>query len=116
MIVYHNPRCSKSREAVELLNGMKCEFQIREYLKEHPSVKELKALVSKLACKPFDLVRKKEKLYLEEYADKKITDAQWYKILSENPILIERPIVIGDTKAVIGRPPELVLDLVKKKK
>lgn len=116
MIIYHNPRCSKSREALDLLNSKKCDFEVREYLKIPPSVKELKELVSKIGCKVTDIVRKKEPLYLEKFADKKITAAQWYKILSENPILIERPIVIDDEKAVIGRPPELVLNLVKNKK
>jgi arsenate reductase (glutaredoxin) len=115
MIIYHNPRCSKCREALDLLNENKCDIEIREYLKEPPSRKELKELVKKLNVKPEDIVRKSEPLYKEEYKDKKITGTQWLKILSENPILIERPIVIDGEKAVIGRPPVLVLDLVKKK-
>lgn len=115
MIIYYNPRCSKCREAKELLEENKCDFTIREYLQEPPSKKELKELVIKLGCKPFDLVRTKEHLYKEKFEGKKISDGQWIKILSENSVLIERPIVIDGKKAVIGRPPVLVLDLVKKR-
>lgn len=114
MIIYHNPRCSKSREAIGLLEENKCAFKIREYLKDPPTVKELKALLNQLGCKAIDLVRKSEVLYKENYEGKKVTDAQWIKILSANPILIERPIIIDGEKAVIGRPPVLLLDLIKK--
>jgi arsenate reductase len=116
MIIYYNPRCGKCREALSLLKEENCEVEIREYLKEPPDKKELKALVQKLKCKPFDLVRRSEPLYIEKFKDKKLTDAQWLKALSENPILIERPIVIDGENAVVGRPPVLVLDLVKGKK
>jgi arsenate reductase len=114
MIIYHKTNCSTSLEAVRLLRKSKCEFEIREYLKDPPTEKELKELVKKLGCKPFDIVRQKESLFKENYADKKISDTQWIKILSQNPILIERPIVIDGKKAIIGRPPVLVLNLVKK--
>lgn len=116
MIIYHNPRCSKSREALAILNENKCEVEIREYLKEPPGQKELKELIGKLGVKPFDLVRRSEPLYKEQYKDKTLTDAQWIKVLSEHPVLIERPIVIDGEKAVIGRPPVLVLDLLPSKK
>jgi arsenate reductase len=69
-----------------------------------------------LKCKPFDIVRKTESIFLENYKDKKITDAKWIDILSKYPILIERPIVIDGDKAVIGRPLKLVFDLIKRKK
>lgn len=116
MIIYHNPKCSKSREALSLLNEANCRVEIREYLKVPPSQKELKELLNKLDSKPIDIVRKSEALFIEKYKNKKITSAQWIKILSENPILIERPIVITNEKAVVGRPPVLVLDLLKQKK
>lgn len=116
MIIYYNPRCSKCREAKELLEENNCNFTVRQYLDEPPSQKELKELVAKLGCKPFDLVRTKEPLYKEKFENKKITNAQWVKILCENPVLIERPILIDGKKAIIGRPPVLILDLVKKKK
>ena len=116
MIIFHNNRCSKSREALELLNENNCEIEIRDYLKIPPSKKEIKEILSMLNCKPIDIVRKTEPIYIENYKDKKITDAKWIEILSTHPILIERPIVIDGDKAVIGRPPKLVIDLIKKKK
>jgi arsenate reductase len=116
MIIYHNPRCSKSREAISILEKNKCQFEVREYLKEAPSVIELKELLQKLGCKAIDIVRKSESLYKENFADKKLTDLQWIKVLSKNPLLNERPIVIDGERAVIGRPVTLVLDLVKKSK
>ena len=116
MIIYHNTRCSKSREALELLKENNCEIQIRDYLNIPPSKKELKEILSLLNCKPLDIVRKNETLFVEEYKGKTITDAKWIDILSKNPILIERPIVIDGDKAVIGRPPKLVIDLINRKK
>lgn len=116
MIIYYNPRCSKCREALGLLEKNNCEITLKEYLKEPPTKKELVVLLKKLKCKAVDIVRKSEPLYKEKFADKKLTNAEWIKVLSENPILIERPIVIDGEKAVIGRPPVLVLDLLKKKK
>lgn len=116
MIIYHNPRCSKSREAMDVLTKNKCEFEVREYLKQPPTKKELKELLAKIGCKPFDLVRKKEELFLKKFNNKKFTDAEWIQILTEHPILIERPIVIDGYKAVIGRPVELVVELIKRKK
>lgn len=111
MIIYINPDCSKCNEAIDLLKQNKCEFKIRNYLSDPLSVKELKELVAKLNCKPFDLVRRKEPLFEQKYAGKSFTDEEWLSTLSENPILIERPIVIKDQKAIIGRPPKLILDI-----
>jgi arsenate reductase len=116
MIIFHNTRCSKSREALGLLEKGNCEIEIRDYLNLPPSKKELKEILTMLKCKPIDIVRKNEPLYLEKYDGKKITDAKWLEILNKNPILIERPIVIDGERAVIGRPPKLVVDLIKKKK
>ena len=112
MIIYYNPRCSKCREALDLLEQKNCTITFREYLKEPPTKKELKDLLNKLGCKAFDIVRKSEPLYKEEFADKKLTNAQWIKVLSENPILIERPIIIDGEKAMVGRPPVLILDFI----
>jgi len=113
MIIYHNPRCSKSREAISILEKNKCQFEVREYLKETPSVIELKELLQKLGCKAIDIVRKSETLYKENFADKQLSETQWVKILSANPILIERPIIIDGQKAIVGRPPVILLDLIK---
>lgn len=116
MIIYHNPRCPKSRGVLDILNKNKCELEIREYLKQPPTHKEIKELLAKLGCKPVDIVRKKEELFIKKFADKKFTDAEWIQILTEHPVLIERPIVIDGYKAVVGRPPELVIELIKRKK
>ena len=116
MIIYYNPNCSKCQEVLNLLEGERCEVEIREYLKNPPTKKELKDLVAKLGCKPADLVRRSEPLFIEKFKDKKLSSAQWIKALCDYPVLIERPIVIDGEKAVIGRPPVLVLDLVEKSK
>ena len=113
--ILHNPRCGKSREALGLLKEENCEIEIIEYLKETPNKKELKLILSKLGLKAFDIVRKKEALFIEKFKDKKFTNDEWIQLLIENPILIERPIVIDGYKAVIGRPPELVIDLLQRK-
>lgn len=112
MIIYHNNRCSKSREALALLQKNNCKFEIRDYLKDPPSQKEIKELLAKLKCSPQDIIRKKEPIYLQHYANKKLTTSQWIAVLAKYPILIERPIVINGKKAIIGRPAELVLDIL----
>lgn len=109
----YNPRCSKCREAYSILNEQGCEVEIVEYLKDIPTGKELKDVLKKLRVKPQDLLRKKEPLFIEKYKDKKLTDAQWIKVMHQNPILIERPVAIYGNKAVIGRPAERVIDLLK---
>jgi len=112
MIIFHNPRCAKSRETLELLNQQCEHVTIREYLKEPPTQKDLTEILKKLSIKPEELIRKKEPLYQEKYKNKKLSGKEWIKVMSENPILIERPIVISGNKAVIGRPPEKVLDIL----
>ena len=111
-IIYHNPRCSKSRETLELLKEHGEQIEIVEYLKNTPSEKELGEIISKLGIKPELLVRKSETLYKEKFAGKTFTDKQWIKILSENPVLIERPVVVKGNKAVIGRPPQNIIDIL----
>lgn len=111
--LYYNPRCSKCREALCLLEDKGTEPEILEYLKTPPTEKQLKDLLKKLGLKPAELLRKKEPLF-EKFKNKKLTDAQWIKIMCKNPILIERPIAIEGNRAVIGRPPQSVIDLIKK--
>ena len=84
-----------------------------EYLVQTPSVKELKEIVKMLEIKPEQLVRKKEPLYKENYEGKKITGTQWLKIMHENPILIERPILVSGDRAIIGRPVETIVEFLK---
>lgn len=114
--ILYNPRCSKCREALSFLEGESCEIEIIEYLKDIPTKKELKAILAKLGLKAVDIVRKKEDLFLKKFQNKKFTNEEWIQILLENPILIERPIVIDGYKAIVGRPPELVIDLLHRKK
>lgn len=111
--IYHNPRCTKSRATLELLHSRGIEPKVVEYLKTPPTAKELKAIVSKLGIKPEELVRKGEDVYKEKFAGKPLTDAQWIQALAANPILIERPIVVRGDKAVIGRPPENVEQILE---
>jgi arsenate reductase len=111
--IYHNTRCSKSREACSIVakNGITAE--VIEYLKTPPSQSEIKHLLQLLGMKAEDIVRKGETLYKEKYKDKKFKEAEWIKILAEHPILIERPIIVKGNKAIIARPPEKVLELLK---
>lgn len=110
--MYHKPNCSTSRTALALLKDQGIEPELRLYIDNPPTQKELTELIKKLHIKAEELVRKKEKLYKEEYADKKLNQREWIRVLSKNPVLIERPIFIKGNKAVIGRPPERVLELV----
>jgi arsenate reductase (glutaredoxin) len=111
--IYHNPRCSKSRETLALLQAKGIEPSIVEYLKTPPSASQLKAIVKQLGVKPEQLVRKSEEIYKSRYANKTLSDAQWIEAMVEHPSLIERPIVIRGQRAVLGRPPEKVLELLK---
>ena len=112
-IIYHNPRCSKSRQTLDLLRQHDIEPEIIEYLNEPPDAATLRRIVKKLGLTPRDLLRTKEKVYKElGLADKDVTDAELLDIMSGNPILIERPIVIHGDRAVIGRPPENILELL----
>jgi arsenate reductase len=113
IVIYHNPRCQKSRTALQELEDSGADVEIIEYLKETPSVKELKQLCEKLAIKPFDLVRKSEALYKEHYKDTDFSDAQWLKILAEHPVLIERPVVVKGNKALIAREAGLLTKFLK---
>ncbi|WP_062059693.1 arsenate reductase (glutaredoxin) [Cellvibrio sp. OA-2007] len=107
--LYHNPRCSKSREALSLLREQGQEPEIILYLETPPNAKTLKALLSKLGIGARDLLRKGEDAYKElNLADEKLSEAALIKAMVENPKLIERPIAINGDKAVIGRPPEHV--------
>lgn len=111
--IYHNPRCTKSRETLRLLQDKGIEPRVIEYLKEPPTAAQLKTLVAQLGIKPEQLVRKGEEIFKTTYAGKSLSDAQWIEAMAKNPILIERPIVVSGKRAVLGRPPENVLQLLK---
>lgn len=112
LTIYHNPRCRKSRETLALLEDKGANVEIVQYLEKTPDVNELKSILKKLGMKPEDLIRKSEAVFKEKFKGISCTDEEWIKIMVENPELIERPIVIKDDKAIIGRPPEKVLDLL----
>lgn len=104
--IYHNPRCGKSREGLTIIENSGQEFEIVRYLENVPSKKELKSILKMLDIKPIDLVRQKEKIWIENFKGKNLSDEAIIDAMIENPILIERPIVINGNKAVIGRPPK----------
>ncbi|MGG5905247.1 ArsC/Spx/MgsR family protein, partial [Sphingobacterium daejeonense] len=99
--------------AFELLKDKNLEFEIHEYLKNVPSKEELKEIIVLLKIKPFDLIRKNESLFKDKYNQMILTDEEWIDVMLENPILIERPIVIKDGQAAIGRPIENIINLLK---
>ena len=104
--IYHNPKCRKSREGLQLLKESKQEFKIIEYLKEAPSFDELKSIIHLLGIPPLELIRKNESIWKKNYKGKELTNDEVIRAMTEHPKLIERPIVINKEKAVIGRPPE----------
>ncbi len=110
--IYHNPRCAKSRETLKIIHERGVNAKVVEYLKVCPTAEELKKIVQSLGIRPIDLVRKNESIFKEQFKDKDISDSEWLQIMSENPKLIERPIVIKGEKAVIGRPPENVEEIL----
>ena len=111
--VYFKPNCATCQTALKLIKqNSDEELDLIEYLVETPSAKEIKEILKMLGMKAEQLVRKKESLYKEKYEGKKISEAEWIKIMVKNPILIERPIVVKDGKAIIGRPIERILDIL----
>lgn len=110
--IYHNPRCGKSRDTLAILQEKGIEPGIVEYLKAPPTKEELRSILEKLGMKPEQIVRRGEDVYKQKFAGKTLTDEQWLEALAKNPILIERPIVVKGSKAVIGRSPENVLALL----
>ncbi|MBS1230613.1 MAG: arsenate reductase [Proteobacteria bacterium] len=108
--IYHNPRCSKSRAACELIAARGIDAEVIDYLKTPPTRDELRGLVKKLGIKPAELVRRGEVAFKENYEGHELSDEQWIDALIAHPILIERPIIVRGDRAVIGRPPEKVLE------
>jgi len=108
MKIYHNPRCRKSRETLNIINNNGIEPEIVLYLETPPSRKEIQALLEKLGISAFDLIRKEEKLFKEEYRGKELSEEEWIRIMADNPKLIQRPVVVKGKQAIIGRPPESV--------
>jgi arsenate reductase len=111
--VYHNARCKKSREGLELVKNSGKEYQVREYLKEPLSERELKEILEKLGFYPMQLIRTNEKIWKEEYKNKDLNDRELITVMVKNPKLIERPIVEGKDTAVVGRPSSKIEDLLQ---
>ncbi|GAA3776756.1 arsenate reductase (glutaredoxin) [Flavobacterium ginsengiterrae] len=101
--IYHNPRCGKSRNCLAFVEETKQDYEIIPYLTETPSFNDLRELLKKLNLKPAELIRTKEKIWIENYKGKDLSDDQIIQAMTDNPILIERPIVVKDGKAIIGR-------------
>jgi arsenate reductase len=110
--IYHNPRCSKSRQGVALLEESGKEFTIVKYLEDTLDEQKLSEIISLLNISPIELVRKNEKIWKEMFKGKELNDSQIIKAMVENPKLIERPIVVNDKKAVVGRPPENINNII----
>jgi arsenate reductase len=110
--IYHNNRCRKSREGLQILENAGTSFKVIKYLEDVPSEKEIKNIISLLGIKPIELVRKNEAIWKSDFKDKNHTDDEIITAMANNPKLIERPIVINGNKAVIGRPPSLILNII----
>jgi len=112
MKIYHNPRCSKSREGLQILNDSNMNFEIIDYLKTPPTLTELQEIIKLLGIKPIDLVRKNEAIWKENFKGENLSDDAVTRAMIDFPKLIERPIVINNGKAVVGRPPQIIKTII----
>lgn len=112
MKIYHNPRCRKSRETLAIIQEKGADPEIIEYLVNTPTKAELKSIIHKLGIKPYDLLRRGEDDFKSNFKGKDLSDDQWIDAMVAYPKLIERPIVVSGDRAVIGRPPEKVLEIL----
>jgi arsenate reductase len=110
--IYHNPRCGKSRNCLAFIQESEKEYEIINYLQETPSFDELHALIKKLDLEPIQLVRQKEKIWVENYKNKQLSEDEIIQAMVLNPILIERPIVVIGNKAIIGRELDKVAEFI----
>lgn len=113
MKIYHNTRCSKSRCVLSLIQNNDIEPEVVEYLKNPPTREELLDLMHMLDIKPIDVIRKNEAIYKKNFKNHTLSDEQWIDVMVKFPVLIERPIIVRDGKAIIARPPEKVLEFLK---
>lgn len=109
--IYHNPRCSKSRQTLALLQEQDANIKVIEYLKESISKEELESIIDKLGISPCELIRKGESEFVENFKGKDMSDKDCFQAIIEFPKLLERPIVVKDGRAIIGRPPQNVTSL-----
>lgn len=106
--IYHNQRCRKSRSTLEILQNSDVDLEVVDYQTNPPSVAELKEILGMLNMKPLDLIRKGEEIYKANFKGKELSELEWIEAMVQYPKLIERPIVLNNGKAIIGRPPENV--------
>jgi arsenate reductase len=112
--IYHNPRCSKSRASLEMLEAKGINPTIIKYLDTPPDITELTEILNKLGLQAEQIVRKGEALFTElGLNDKTLSNEEWIEVLARNPSLLERPIVVSGNKAAIGRPIERVIDILR---
>jgi arsenate reductase len=112
VIIWHNPRCRKSREALAFLSGKNINHVVIEYLKDTPSVSEIEKVLNLLKVEPIDWVRKNEADFKDNFKGKQLTKQEWIKALADYPKLIERPVVIKGSKAVIARPADKIMEVL----
>lgn len=110
--IYHNPRCTKSREGLQILENSGKDFEVVKYLNESFSEAKLKEIINLLGIKPIDLIRKNEAIWKSDYKGKNLKDDQIISAMIKHPKLIERPIVVNNGEAVIGRPPSLIISII----
>lgn len=110
--IYHNPRCSKSRQGLAILEESGKNYDIIKYLDNKLTISELETIISKLQIKPINLVRQNEAIWKSDYKGNTLSDTEIIEAMVAHPKLIERPIVINKDKAVVGRPPETILNII----
>lgn len=110
--IYHNPRCTKSRQGLALLEEKGADIEVIDYLKQGVDKAHLADTIIKLGISPVQLLRRNEAIFKEEFKGKNLTDDEWIEAMVAHPKLIERPIVINGDKAVIGRPTEKILEVI----
>ncbi|MBT8257382.1 MAG: arsenate reductase (glutaredoxin) [Bacteroidia bacterium] len=112
IVIYHNPRCRKSRETLEILETRKADYKVIKYLDVPLGAEKLGKIIKILSIPPIDLVRKNEKIWKENFKHLNFSDEELIQVMAKYPQLIERPIVINGNKAVIGRPPNRILEII----
>lgn len=112
--LYHNNRCGKSRAALAALQEQNSNYVVKDYLNSIPTKEELEALLELLGMSAFELIRKKETIFINQFKDKKLSNNEWLEVLMKYPILIERPIIVSKNKATIARSPEKIAEALAK--
>lgn len=110
--MYFNPSCSKCQYALEFLQAQGIQPQLIHYLEQHPTVPELKTLLQKLGLRPLDIIRTSEPLFAEKFAGKNFSNDEWLNVITQYPVLLQRPILVQQNKAGIGRSDEQLKEFI----